>query len=137
MALMYKEADTYDSVYYVFDVFEGGVRIGVNEGNTTGISISDLKRKFRPATQEEVNSSKEMNKSIFDVLFNDGGKVESINSKKGNIKLSLDENWYSDDSSVELVPVSELIKFREFDRKVTPKYNQDNSREFFFLFQDL
>lgn len=61
--------------------------------------------------------------------FDDGGKVESINSKKGNIKLSLDENWYSDDTNVELVPVSELIKFREFDRKVKPKYNQDNSRD--------
>ena len=58
-----------------------------------------------------------------------GGKVQTINSKKGDIKISLDENWYDDDTSVELVPVSELIKFREFDRKVSPKYNQDNSRD--------
>jgi 8-oxo-dGTP pyrophosphatase MutT (NUDIX family) len=58
-----------------------------------------------------------------------GGKVNTIKSKKGDIQISLDENWYSDDSSVELVPVSELIKFREFDRKVSPKYNQDNSRD--------
>ncbi len=57
----------------------------------------------------------------------EGGKVESISSKKGDIKLMLDENWYSDDTEVELVPVSELVKFREFDRKVTPKYNQENS----------
>jgi len=57
----------------------------------------------------------------------DGGNVNVIKSKKGDIQISLDENWYSDDSSVELVPVSELIKFREFDRKVNPKYNQDNS----------
>jgi hypothetical protein len=61
--------------------------------------------------------------------FEDGGKVNSIKSKKGDIKISLDENWYSDDTDVELVPVSELIKFREFDRKVKPKYNQDNSRD--------
>jgi hypothetical protein len=57
----------------------------------------------------------------------EGGKVESIHSDKGDIKISLDENWYSDDTDVELVPVSELIKFREFDRKVNPKYNKENS----------
>jgi hypothetical protein len=57
----------------------------------------------------------------------EGGKVESIKSKKGDIKLMLDENWYSDDTEVELVPVAELIKFREFDRKVSPKYNKENS----------
>jgi hypothetical protein len=57
----------------------------------------------------------------------EGGKVESIKSKKGDIKLMLDENWYSDDTEVELVPVAELIKFREYDRKVSPKYNKENS----------
>jgi|688.fasta_scaffold03481_6 hypothetical protein len=61
--------------------------------------------------------------------FEEGGKVESIHSEKGDIMVSLDDNWYSDDSSVELVPVTELIKFREFDRKVKPKYNKDNSIE--------
>jgi 8-oxo-dGTP pyrophosphatase MutT (NUDIX family) len=60
-------------------------------------------------------------------VYDDGGRVESIHSSKGDIKIMLDENWYSDDTDVELVPVSELIKFREFDRKVKPKYNQDNS----------
>jgi hypothetical protein len=59
----------------------------------------------------------------------EGGKVKSIHSQKGDIMVSLDDNWYSDDSSVELVPVTELIKFREYDRKVNPKYNQDNSRD--------
>jgi 8-oxo-dGTP pyrophosphatase MutT (NUDIX family) len=59
--------------------------------------------------------------------FKKGGKVESIHSSKGDVKISLDENWYSDDTDVELVPVSELIKFREFDRKVNPKYNKENS----------
>jgi hypothetical protein len=129
MALMLKEADTYDSVYYIYDIFEDGVRIGLNEGNTTGISLSDLKRKFRPATQEEVNLSKSMNESIFDVLFDEGGKVKSVKSDKGDIQIMLDENWYNDDSNVELVPVSELIKFREFDRKISPKYNKENSLE--------
>lgn len=68
-------------------------------------------------------------KTMSEKEFEEGGKVNSIKSKKGDIKISLDENWYSDDTKVELVPVSELIKFREFDRKVKPKYNQDNSRE--------
>jgi hypothetical protein len=36
---------------------------------------------------------------------------------------------YSDETDVELVPVSELVKFREFDRKKKPKYNLDNSRD--------
>ena len=58
-----------------------------------------------------------------------GGKVQLIHSKKGDIKISLGENWYSDDTDVELVPVSELIKFREFNRKVNPKYNQDDSND--------
>jgi 8-oxo-dGTP pyrophosphatase MutT (NUDIX family) len=129
MALILKEADNFDSVYYVYQVGDDAVRIGVNEGNTTGISISDLKRKFRPATQQEVDMTKTMNQSVFDVLMAEGGKVESIKSKKGDIKVSLDDNWYSDDTKVELVPVSELVKFREFDRKVKPKYNQDNSRD--------
>lgn len=61
--------------------------------------------------------------------FEDGGRVESIHSSKGDIKLSLDENWYSDDTDVELVPVSELIKFREFDRKKKPRYNLENSKD--------
>ena len=69
------------------------------------------------------------NLSEMESQFEEGGKVISIKSKKGDIKISLDENWYSDDTKVELVPVSELIKFREFDRKVKPKYNQDNSRD--------
>ena len=61
--------------------------------------------------------------------FEEGGRVQSIHSEKGDIKVSLDDNWYSDDSNVELVPVSELIKFREFDRKTSPKYNKENSLE--------
>jgi len=68
-------------------------------------------------------------KTMSEKEFEEGGKVNSIKSKKGDIMVSLDDNWYSDDSSVELVPVTELIKFREFDRKVSPKYNQDNSIE--------
>jgi hypothetical protein len=69
------------------------------------------------------------NTDVQEEIMSEGGKLNSIKSKKGDIKVSLDENWYSDDTKVELVPVSELVKFREFDRKVKPKYNQDNSRD--------
>jgi hypothetical protein len=75
-------------------------------------------------TEENTNTD-----AVEEEKMADGGKVNSIKSKKGDIKISLDENWYSDDTKVELVPVSELMKFREFDRKVKPKYNQENSRD--------
>jgi hypothetical protein len=75
-------------------------------------------------TEENTNTD-----AVEEEKMAEGGKVNSIKSKKGDIKISLDENWYSDDTKVELVPVSELMKFREFDRKVKPKYNQENSRD--------
>ena len=75
-------------------------------------------------TEENTNTD-----AVEEEKMAEGGKVNSIKYKKGDIKISLDENWYSDDTKVELVPVSELMKFREFDRKVKPKYNQDNSRD--------
>jgi 8-oxo-dGTP pyrophosphatase MutT (NUDIX family) len=61
--------------------------------------------------------------------FSEGGKIDSVHYKDGDIKLALSEHWYDDDSGVELVPVSELIKFKEFDRNETPKYNQQQSKE--------
>ena len=135
MAIMFKKADNFDSVRYIYDVFEGGVRIGVDAGNTTGISLNELKREFRPATQEEVNLSKSLNKSVFDVFFKKGGEilrnekgiVQSIPYYEGNIKLNLESHWLDEDTDVELVPVSELIKFREFDRNVQPKWNKIDS----------
>jgi 8-oxo-dGTP pyrophosphatase MutT (NUDIX family) len=81
MALMLKNAEQFDSVYYIYQVSDDAVVIGVNEGNTTGISISDLKRKFRPATSEEVDSSKTMNKSIFDLVFDGGGQTPAQQEK--------------------------------------------------------
>jgi 8-oxo-dGTP pyrophosphatase MutT (NUDIX family) len=75
-------------------------------------------------TEENTNTD-----AVEEEKMAEGGKVNSIKYKKGDIKINLDENWYSDDTKVELVPVSELMKFREFDRKVKPKYNQDNSRD--------
>lgn len=55
--------------------------------------------------------------------FEEGGKIH-LNSNKGSVKLNLEKNWKED---TELVPVSELLKFREFNRLERPKYNLDDS----------
>jgi hypothetical protein len=90
------------------------------------LTMSDYESIIGNVTGSEENTNTD---AVEEEKMEEGGKVNSIKSKKGDIKVSLDENWYGDDSKVELVPVSELIKFREFDRKVKPKYNQDNSRD--------
>lgn len=90
------------------------------------LTMSDYDSILGNVTGTEENTNTD---AVEEEKMAEGGKVNSIKSKKGDIKLSLDENWYADDTKVELVPVSELIKFREFDRKVKPKYNQDNSRD--------
>ena len=90
------------------------------------LTMSDYDSIVGNVTGTEENTNTD---AVEEEKMAEGGKVSSIKSKKGDIKISLDENWYSDDTDVELVPVSELVKFREFDRKVKPKYNQDNSRD--------
>jgi len=90
------------------------------------LTMSDYDSMVGNVTGTEANTNTD---AVEEEKMAEGGKVNSIKSKKGDIKVSLDENWYSDDTKVELVPVSELVKFREFDRKVKPKYNQDNSRD--------
>jgi hypothetical protein len=90
------------------------------------LTMDDYESVIGNVTGTEENTNTEV---VEEEIMAEGGKVNSIKSKKGDIKVSLDENWYSDDTKVELVPVSSLVKFREFDRKVKPKYNQDNSRD--------
>lgn len=90
------------------------------------LTMSDYDSIVGNVVGKEENTNTE---SVQEEKMEEGGKVNSIKSKNGEIKLSLGEDWYSDDTKVELVPVSELVKFREFDRKVKPKYNQDNSRD--------
>ena len=121
--------------------------LNILEQKSILLDIED-KSVFDKETILDINENAEIYYGLYDKLKNEslqikpnvvsaveepkmeeGGKVKSIHSQKGDIMVSLDDNWYSDDSSVELVPVSELIKFREFDRKVSPKYNQDNSRD--------
>jgi|688.fasta_scaffold00340_21 hypothetical protein len=136
MAVMNKESGQFDSVKYVLDVFDNGngVRVG-DDGYNEGMEIANFKKKYRPATQEEVNRSKQMSKSLLELIFKNGGQilrnekglVQSIPYNDGNIKLNLESYWLDEDTDVELVPVSELIKFREFDRNVEPKWNKIDS----------
>jgi len=59
-----------------------------------------------------------------DVSFEDGGKIQ-LNSNKGKVNLKLSS--YED--VTELVPVSELLKFREFNRNERPKYSLEDSKD--------
>lgn len=77
MAVMNKNAGQFDSVKYVLDVFDDGVRVG-DDGSNSGIGIADFRRQYRPATQEEVNRSKQMSKSLFELIFKNGGEMESF-----------------------------------------------------------
>ena len=56
--------------------------------------------------------------------FEDGGKIQ-LNSNKGKVNLKLSS--YED--VTELVPVSELLKLREFDRNERPKYSLEDSKD--------
>lgn len=56
--------------------------------------------------------------------FEDGGKIQ-LNSNKGKVNLKLSS--YED--VTELVPVSELLKLREFDRNERPKYSLEDSND--------
>jgi hypothetical protein len=59
-----------------------------------------------------------------DIRFEDGGKIQ-LNSNKGKVNLKLSS--YED--VTELVPVSELLKFREFNRNERPKYSLEDSKD--------
>jgi hypothetical protein len=58
--------------------------------------------------------------------FDNGGETV-VYSYYGNIPIKLENHWLSEDTDVELVPVKELIKFREFNRNSMPKYNKKDS----------
>lgn len=58
--------------------------------------------------------------------FDNGGEIV-VYSYYGNIPIKLENHWLNEDTDVELVPVKELIKFREFNRNSMPKYNKQDS----------
>ena len=82
-------------------------------------NISNLSEKA--LTIDDYNSIvKNVNK------FDNGGEIV-VYSYYGNIPIKLENHWLDEDTDVELVPVKELIKFREFNRNSMPKYNKQDS----------
>lgn len=82
-------------------------------------------RTNKDGTKEKIStfSQEEYEKNILpNINFKEGGKTQ-INSLKGSVNLKL-SNY---EEFTELVPVSELLKFREFDRTKNAKYNLEDS----------
>lgn len=102
------------------------------EKTILSISAKNLKEyrdlnRFEKGGQTEENNVQEEKENVLLTDYDTDGKISNIHFSEGNIPLKLENHWYDYDTSVELVPVSELIKFREFDRKKQPKWNKEES----------
>lgn len=94
---------------------------------SNGEQVIDRKQAIAIALSEAGVEKKEAGGNVFKTNYGDDGKIHNIHFKDGDVSLNLEEYWFDEDSGVELVPVSELLKFREFDRRNSPKWNQDES----------
>jgi hypothetical protein len=54
----------------------------------------------------------------------EGGKIICA---YGEVPLNMEDYWFSKDSKVELVPLNQLLKFKQFDRYKEPKWNKNDS----------
>jgi len=54
----------------------------------------------------------------------EGGKIICA---YGEVPLNMEDYWFNKDSKVELVPVNQLLKFKQFDRYKEPKWNTKDS----------
>ena len=54
----------------------------------------------------------------------EGGKIICA---YGEVPLNMEDYWFSEDSKVELVPLNQLLKFKQFDRYKEPKWNKNDS----------
>ena len=54
----------------------------------------------------------------------EGGKIICA---YGEVPLNMEDYWFSEDSKVELVPLNQLLKFKQFDRYKEPKWNTNDS----------
>ena len=101
-----------------------------NEGKlktSYGEIVTDPKQAIAIALSEAGVEKKNEGGSAYSTNYDENGKISKIHYKDGDVKLSLESYWYEDDEGVELVPVSELVKFREFNRLESPKWNQEES----------
>jgi len=55
----------------------------------------------------------------------EGGKIICA---YGELPLNMENYWFDEDSKVELVPVNQLLKFKQFDRYKEPKWNEKDSK---------
>ena len=87
-----------------------------------GYSVNQENNDFHKVV---ISDSKDINdESKSDIHLTDGNKIQ-LNSNKGKVNLKLSS--YED--VTELVPVSELLKFREFNRFERPKYSLEDSKD--------
>jgi GNAT superfamily N-acetyltransferase len=95
------------------------------------LKSNGIKIKKYKTEQERVN---ETNSIVFkdkNLTFKEGGMINEnkntifVNSEKGKIPVKLEGYWKDD---TELVPIKELINFREFNRLERPKYSLDDSK---------
>ena len=54
----------------------------------------------------------------------EGGKIICA---YGEVPLNMEDYYFSEDSKVELVPLNQLLKFKQFDRYKEPKWNKNDS----------
>jgi predicted acetyltransferase len=87
-----------------------------------GYSVNQENNDFHKVVMSDSKDINDESKS--DINFADGGKIQ-LNSNKGEVNLKLSS--YED--VTELVPVSELLKLREFDRNERPKYSLEDSKD--------
>ena len=134
--------------------FEAGGVLKNQNGMYLAISISLLIRLLELSNEELKNdlqihkiienisnlSNKKLNIDDYNQIiqgvenYSKGGQTEAQKEKGGKIicaygdvPLNMEDYWFSEDSKVELVPVNQLLKFKQFDRYKEPKWNTKDS----------
>ena len=87
-----------------------------------GYSVNQENNDFHKVVMFDSKNINDESKS--DIRLDDRGKIQ-LNSNKGKVNLKLSS--YED--VTELVPVSELLKLREFNRFERPKYSLEDSKD--------
>jgi len=122
--------DDYNSIIKDVNKFATGGQTEAQKEKVSNVMREFKEGKLKTSYGEKVTNPKQaiaIALSEAGIKRKEDGGVLEISAYEGNIPLSLPEHYYSADSDVELVPVVDLMKFREFDRKKTPKYNAENS----------
>jgi hypothetical protein len=137
MAIMFKESQPFDSVHYVYDFNNDSVKIGLNEGNTNGISMAQFKAKYRPATEKEVKNSGMMNKSLPELFMSKAEfglktpsketKIPALLGREKTIKLANKEKHKGQYAIVEIDSIKASHNEKTFGN--TEDYPLDSNAE--------